>query len=190
VPFRERGAVILPLAFVVVAVLTGLVAGRTLRGFPAVTIRSWWLAPIGLVLQVVPGPGDLDYVPLVISFAVLLVFVGLNLRTPGFILLLVGVGLNLFVIASNLGMPVTREALRASGQLDSIEALEADTKHRLATEHTVLRPLGDAIGLPAPISQVVSAGDLCMYIGLAWFSFAAMPPRTVRARRPARLPAA
>jgi hypothetical protein len=182
--------VILPIAFVVAAVLAGLVLGRTLRGFPAVTIRSWWLAPIGLVLQAVPGPGELDYVPLVISFVVLLVFVGLNLRTPGFILLLVGVGLNLVVIASNLGMPVTLEALRASGQLASIEVLETDTKHRLATEHTVLRPLGDAIGLPAPITQVVSAGDLCMYVGLAWCSFAAMPPRTMRATRTARQPSA
>ena len=181
---------ILPLAFVAVAMLGGIVAGRTLRGFPAFTIRAWWLALIGLVLQVVPGPGDLDYVPLVVSFVVLLVFVGLNVHTPGFILLSVGVGMNLVVIASNLGMPVTREALRASGQLASIEVLTSDTKHRLATEHTVLRPLGDAIGLPAPFSQVVSPGDLCMYVGLAWFAVAAMPPKTVRARRTMRLSAA
>jgi hypothetical protein len=175
--------VILPLAFVVVAAIVGLLGGRTLRGFPAADLRSWWLALLGLVLQVLPAPGDLDYVPLVISFVVLLIFVGLNVRTPGFILLLVGVGLNLLVIASNLGMPVTRDALRTSGLLESIGALESDTKHRPATEHTVLRSLGDAIGVPAPFSQVVSAGDLCMYVGLAWFVVSAMPPKTVRADR-------
>lgn len=179
---------ILPLSFVVMAMLGALAAGRTSRGFPGAAIRSWWLAPIGLVLQALPAPGRLDYVPLVISFVVLLVFVAMNLRTSGFILLLVGVALNLIVIASNLGMPVTREALRVSGQLDSIELLRTDTKHRLASKHTVLRPLGDAIGIPAPFSQVVSPGDLCMYIGLAWFAAAAMPPRTVRARRPASIP--
>lgn len=179
---------ILPLALVVAAILAGLAFGRTLRGFPAHGIRAWWLALVGLVLQAVPGPGDLDYVPLVASFVVLLAFVASNLRTPGFVLLLVGVGLNLLVIASNLGMPVTREALRDSGQLASIDALAADTKHRLATEHTVLRPLGDAIGLPPPFAQVVSAGDLCMYLGLAWFAVTAMPVRTVRARRTAERP--
>lgn len=171
---------ILPLVLVGVAMVGGAIAGRTIKGFPATPIRSWWLAPIGLVLQAVPGPGDLDYVPLVVSFVVLLVFVGLNVRAPGFILLLVGIALNLLVIASNLGMPVTREALRDSGQLASLDALATDTKHRLATRHTVLRPLGDAIGLPAPFAQVVSAGDLCMYVGLAWFAVSAMPPRTVR----------
>jgi uncharacterized protein DUF5317 len=174
---------ILPLVLVLVAMVGGAIAGRTLVGFPAATIRSWWLAPIGLVLQAVPGPGDLDYVPLVISFVVLLIFVGVNVRLPGFILLLVGITLNLLVIASNLGMPVTREALRDSGQLATLETLAGDTKHRLATRHTVLRPLGDAIGLPAPFAQVVSAGDLCMYVGLAWFAVVAMPPRRVRGSR-------
>jgi hypothetical protein len=172
--------VILPLAFVVVGAVVGLAAGRTFRGFPSHEIRSWWLAPIGLVLQVVPFPGQLDYVPLVASFAVLLVFVGLNVRTPGFVLLLVGVGLNLLVVGSNLGMPVTREALREAGLLRSMDALETDTKHRLASEHTVLRPLGDGIGVPTPFSQVVSPGDLCMYVGLGWFVAGAMPARTVR----------
>ena len=142
---------ILPLVLVGVAMVGGAIAGRTIKGFPATPIRSWWLAPIGLVLQAVPGPGDLDYVPLVVSFVVLLVFVGINVRAPGFILLLVGIALNLLVIASNLGMPVTREALRDSGQLESIETLATDTKHRLATRHTVLRPLGDAIGLARPV---------------------------------------
>ena len=177
---------ILPLAFVVVGAVVGLAAGRTFRGFPSHDIRSWWLAPIGLVLQVVPVPGRLDYVPLVVSFAVLLVFVGLNVRTPGFVLLLVGVGLNLLVIASNLGMPVTRGALRTAGLLGSIEELASDTKHRLATEHTVLRALGDGIGVPAPFAQVVSPGDLCMYVGLGWFVVGAMPARRVRARGPAQ----
>lgn len=176
---------ILPLAIVMAAVLGALVAGRSFRGFPSTMPQRPWLALAGLVLQVVPTPGDLDYVPLVLSFAVLLVFVGLNVRLPGFILLTAGVGLNLLVIASNLGMPVTRDALETSGQSLTVEVLAADTKHRLATPHTVLRPLGDAIGLPPPIGQVVSAGDLLMYVGLACFVVSAMPPKTVRASRTA-----
>jgi hypothetical protein len=181
--------VILPLASVVVAAIIGLVVGGSFRGFPDAEIRSWWLAIAGLLLQVIPAPSDLAYVPLVVSFVVLLIFVGLNIGTPGFILLLVGVGLNLLVISSNLGMPVTRDALRTAGLEGSTAALESDTKHRLATEHTVLRPLGDAIGVPPPIAQVVSPGDLCMYVGLAWFVIAAMPARPVRGRRKARVPA-
>ena len=112
----------------------------------------------------------------------LLVFAFANIRLAGFVLIFVGLALNLTVIAANQGMPVTRHALVASGQGSLLGDLEhhGGAKHFLARPgNTVLLSLGDVIPIGDPLNQVVSAGDCVVYGGVVWLIAAAMRGRSV-----------
>jgi Family of unknown function (DUF5317) len=164
------------LATIVVAFLIGLAAGRSAIGFPSVPVGWVWLAVAGIGLQLAPLRGDVAFAALIVSFTLLLTFAGLNLRAPGFLLVTVGLSLNLLVIAANHGMPVTARALRNSGQTSTIADLVANggAKHHLADAGTVLSPLADVIGVPSPVGQAVSVGDICVHLGVGWFIVAGM----------------
>jgi len=164
---------------VAIAIGVGLLTGGSFRAFPSIAVRWWWLALAGVALQFVPVSGNEGYVSLLASFALLLLFALVNLRSPGFILILTGLLLNTVVIAANHGMPVTQRALTRSGQTSTLADLIANggAKHHLATSNTVLLPLGDVIAFPEPIGQAVSAGDLCVHFGVGWFVVVALRPR-------------
>lgn len=171
-----------PILIVVVAAVTvGLLAGGSIRSFPTVPLRWWPLAAIGLGLQFASIPDRYAFTGLVVSFVLLLVFAFINLRSPGFILILTGLLLNAIVIVSNHGMPVTRTALAGSDRAVAVEVAElranGGARHHLADDGSVLLPIADAIGIPAPFSAVVSVGDVCLYLGVGWFVAAALRPR-------------
>jgi hypothetical protein len=171
---------------IVLAFVIGFLAGGRLSGFEGVQVRWWGLAIIGLAVQFVPlpeGEGGPDLVVrtivLAISYGLLLTFAIRNVRLPGVALILVGLAMNAAVIVANGGMPVSAEALRTSDQTEVLNDLEqagAD-KHHLETEGDVLTPLGDVIGVPSPIAQAVSVGDILVYAGLMWFVISAMRGR-------------
>lgn len=154
-----------------VAILVGYLAGGRLGNLANVPFR-WPLSGLaGIALQFAPVAGTGGTVLLVGSFLFLFVAAGVNRRLPGFALILVGLWLNFVVITINEGMPVTRHALTASGQVNTLSELQsgADTKHHLASDQDALVFLGDAIPIPAPIHQAVSLGDLLTYSGAMWF---------------------
>ena len=161
------------------AVIVGLLAGGSFRSFPSIPLAWWALAIAGVVLQFVPLTGDAGFWSLVASFMLLLVFATLNLRAPGFILIFTGLLLNAIVIVANHGMPVAREALVRSGQESTLSDLleNGGSKHHLADANTVLLVLGDSIVVPEPIGVAVSVGDLCVYLGVAWYFAASLRPR-------------
>ena len=171
---------------IVLAFVIGFIAGGHLSGFEGVHVRWWGLALIGLGVQFIPlpeGDGGTDLVVrtivLVVSYGLLLTFAVKNVRLPGVALLLVGLALNTAVIVSNGGMPVSAQALRSSEQTDVLEDLQhagAD-KHHLETADDVLTPLGDVVGIPPPLAQAVSIGDVLVYAGLMWFVISAMRGR-------------
>jgi hypothetical protein len=82
-------------------------------------------------------------------------------------------------------MPVTREAVLASDQGETLDDLSSagGSKHHLATSDDDLLFLADRIGIPAPVAQAVSVGDVVAYAGVVWFVVAAMR------RRPEHAPA-
>ncbi len=171
-----------PILIVAVAgVVIGLLAGGSIRSFPTVTLRWWPLAVIGLGLQFAPIADRWAFAALVGSLALLLSFAFINLRSPGFILILTGLMLNAVVIVANHGMPVTRAALSGSDQAATAAETElrasGGAKHHLADDGSVLLPLADSIGIPAPVNAIVSVGDLCVYLGVGWFVAAALRPR-------------
>lgn len=165
---------------VVVAVIVGLMTGGSLRAFPSISIRLWWLAVAGIALQLLPGRGAIAVVFLFASFIVLLVFAVANARAAGFPLILAGLALNALVIGVNQGMPVSRGALSGSGQLGALDELAANgngQKHFLAEGDTPFLFLGDVLAIPQPIGQAISVGDLLVHVGVGWFVVAAMHPR-------------
>jgi hypothetical protein len=160
----------LTLVAITIAIVAGLLAGGRLTNLAAAKIRWSALALVGLALQVLPVSGHgLSLGLLFLSFGILLIFALANLRLPGFALILLGLAMNFSVIAANGGMPVTRSALLASGQQDTLELLVHDggAKHHLAVGSDVFLPLADVIALPG-IDQVVSPGDIATYGGVIW----------------------
>jgi hypothetical protein len=160
----------------IAAALVGLLTGGRWSRLAELKIAWIPLAICGLAMQwFSPSRGVLPMVLLLVSFAALIAFAVRNLALPGFRLVLLGILLNFLVIAVNGGMPVSRAALAASGQMDTLEALVhgGGAKHHLATDEDLLVPLGDVIPV-APIHNVVSAGDILTYAGAAWLVIATL----------------
>ncbi len=180
----------------VIGVVLGYVAGGRLRHVEELRLRWWWLAPIGLLMQLAPLPlhghanQQVSVAMLIASYPVLLAFAARNIHLPGLPLIFVGLTLNLLVIAVNGGMPVTRHALVASGQGNLLQDLvrNGGAKHHLAATGDVLLPLADVIPIGKPIRQVVGAGDLVTYAGMVWLIVGVMR-RRARATAPAPRPA-
>ncbi len=175
---------ILLLGVVVIAVAVGYAIGGRLGNLGSIRLQWWWLAPLGLALQLIPVSADrsnpFGYALLVASYVVLVVFAARNLRLAGMVPVLVGLALNGLVVTANHGMPVTRSALRESGQESLLNDLEkhGGAKHHLSRDDDELVFLADSIPIPKPIGQVVSVGDVLIYAGVIWAVAAAMRRRT------------
>lgn len=172
----------------------GWALGGRLRNLAGVHIRAWPILPLALALQFVPvpqGEGLARYHPIaviVVSYVIVIAVLALNLRLTAFAVILVGTVLNLIVIAANLGMPVSREAIVASENLSLLVGLptERGLPYHEANEEDVLLPLADVIPVREPFGVVVSVGDVLTYGGAAFFLTAAMVGRPQRRPRPRR----
>lgn len=180
---------IVVLTVAVIGLVAGFIAGGSLRNFERIHVYWWGAAAGGLVLQLAPLDrwlgDDLAVAALVASYALLIAFVWVNRRLPAAPLLLLGLILNMIVIALNGGMPVSEAAIRAAGGTSGVlpSAID-DGKHHLMTSSDVLTPLGDVIGLPPPIATVLSIGDLFLYSGIVAFTVIVMRGRFAENRRP------
>jgi Family of unknown function (DUF5317) len=179
-------------AFLVMGLLLGWGFGGALRNVAHVRVGLWWMYPVGLALQVVPVPtfetGTVRYLPftvLLFSYVVLISVTAINWRLRGFPVILVGLVLNLVPIALNQGMPVSGSAVRAVGGSVPDVPTEQGGKHHLATDDDLVLFLGDVLPVRAPFREVVSVGDLVLWLGAAVFLAGAMlalparPPRRV-----------
>jgi hypothetical protein len=162
--------------------VVGYLLGGRLRNLSNLTIRLAPLALIGFTMQIINPPGRWPLFMLLASFILLWIFAVANLDVPGFWLIVIGVALNFLVIAGNDGMPVSTQALIASGQADTLGDLvdDADSyvKHHLAGPDDVVLFLGDVIALPAPVAQAISIGDIFTYGGVAVVVVAGMRRRS------------
>jgi hypothetical protein len=158
---------------IALAIAAGYVLGGSIDNLMLGGIRWGALAVIGLAMQWAPVPMagiDLPLILLYVSFGLLLAFTLKNLRVPGMALVLIGLVLNVTVIAVNHGMPVPRHALVASHQQDTLQYLvrEGGAKHHLAGPGDVLMPLADVIAVGPPVRQAYSVGDVLSYLGVFW----------------------
>ena len=165
---------------VVFAVLLGYLLGGRLRRFEDLRINRWGLAIVGAVLTLnvnlfpalsfggipdtIVGP-----VLLAMSYFLLAVFLLSNRWIPAKYVMSLGLSLNLVVVVANGGMPVRAEAITTSGGDPAVLQDSTVGKHHLMTEDDVLWHLGDVIGVPPPISVVLSPGDVLLYGGILFF---------------------
>lgn len=170
---------LIPTLLITIAVGT-LMKGR-LSNLGSLQFRWVPLALVALLMQVINPPGSWPLVMLIGSFVLLWVFTIVNRDVRGFRLIMVGVALNFLVIVANDGMPVSRQALVASGQANTVADLTNNSdryvKHHLAGSDDVVLFLGDVIALPPPISQAISVGDIFTYGGVAVVIVSAMRRR-------------
>jgi uncharacterized protein DUF5317 len=161
------------------AILVGYLLGGRLGNLANTRFRFGWVGLVGVALQFLPFGGTLGYLSLVGSLLLLLFVASANWRLPGFVLVLAGLWLNFVVITVNEGMPVTREAIVASGQASTIDDLNTagGSKHHIATSDDTLLILADRIAIPAPVKQAISVGDVVAYAGAMWFVIEGMRRR-------------
>jgi hypothetical protein len=186
--------------FILYAVLAGVLVGFLIGGrldrLAGLTIRAWPIALAGLLVQVVlftdAGArlaGAAAPAVYLLSTAVVLVVVLLNLRVPGLALVAVGAASNLLAIVANGGhMPADPDALASLG-----EEIGEGYSNSVVIADPVLRPLTDIFAMPAwmPFANVFSIGDVLIGIGVAVAIAATMrgapavPSRTATPRPPA-----
>lgn len=89
------------------------------------------------------------------------------IRLQGVPVLLLGVLCNVAVMAANGGqMPVSVPAAAATGADTTFLVEGLERRHTALTPDTRLPYLGDILRLPAPLSRVVSIGDLLIVFAL------------------------
>jgi len=173
---------------VILGLVLGLASGGKLAALGMTHIRLWPVALIGLLCQLllfstpvaeVVGPwGPSLYV---VSTAAVLMAIVVNLRQPGFWLIIVGALANFAVIVANGGqMPASPDAWAALNGVAAVPTTDFSNSV-LAGPHTVLAFLGDNFVLPRPVplANVFSIGDVLIGAGGALFVFQAMHGRVL-----------
>ncbi len=155
--------------------LLGLLVGRIRRGrvvnLSSLHFKRLYVLYISLILQLLVGKVNMGtwgpYV-MVVSYLLLLVFLGGNLHLPGMCPTFVGIFLNTMVIAVNGGqMPVALEFLGLPLQPEMLSALRG--KHILLTAATRLPLLADIIPLKIDFLsyyRLYSIGDVLQMVGV------------------------
>jgi hypothetical protein len=173
------------------AVLVGLVARGSFRHFEHLEIHWWGLALAGVGLQLLPVPtvrwlsGEMiGSAMLVASYLLLLAFLGVNRWIRGAAVMAIGLLLNLVVVGSNGGMPVSASAVERAGGSPTVLAEGEAAKHHVADGDDLFVPLGDVIPIPQPIGVVLSIGDVLLYLGMAWCVIQVMRGRSRENPRP------
>ena len=171
--------------------------------FPKVHIRLGILALFALSLQAVAifVPLGYDDTPkrllFLLSYAVLLAFIAVNLPRPGFVIIGVGVLLNLLAIAANGGlMPVTAENLAKVDLIHRIEGRqEGDaipySKNVLKARQDIhFYELSDRLTWDNPVFfRLFSLGDIVIAGGIVVLLGDLFLPRAQRVSR-AEMPGA
>lgn len=173
---------------VVLGLIVGLLTGGKLAALGSAHIRLWPVALIGLFAQlllfssplaVAVGPwGPSLYV---VSTAAVLMALVVNLRQPGFWLIIIGALANFAVIVANGGqMPASPDAWAALTGVAAVPTTDFSNSH-LAGPHTVLAFLGDNFVLPRPLpfANVFSIGDVLIGAGGALFVYQQMHGRVL-----------
>jgi hypothetical protein len=154
---------------VLISFVVALVRGGRLRDdFGG--LRKMWLAPVAFGLQVLNNlvvPSGIQVPITVISYGLLLYFAWLNLKSLGVRLILIGMLLNILVIAVNGGrIPVDLDAARRLGIDVGELATGTMAKHQAMTDTSPLNFLGDVIPLSFPFKRVISVGDIFAVLGV------------------------
>jgi len=168
-------------------VLSVPLAGGRLSRLADIRIRAVWAVLLAVVIQVgisdvAPGGSHGVHVALnIASYMLDAYFLFANRRIAGVPIVALGAGLNILAISTNGGvMPASASALRISG-IDPRAGFD-NSAHLV---HAHLAFLGDVIPVPGPwpIGNVLSVGDLTIFIGALIVLHSACGSRLVPRRR-------
>jgi hypothetical protein len=163
-------------------------AGGRLSRLADIRPRAAWAVLLAAALQVaitdvVPaGSHGLHSALHVLSYVLDAYFLFANRRLVGVPLAAFGAGLNVLAISANGGvMPASAAALRAAGI-----AARPGFDNSAAMAHAHLAFLGDVIPVPGPwpIGNVLSIGDLIIFVGAFFVLHCACGSRLAWRRRP------
>jgi hypothetical protein len=144
-------------------------AGGRLSRLLDVHLRSTWTVLVSVAIQVgittvaSGGSHALHVVLHFVSYALAAWFLVVNRHVRGLALIALGAGLNLLAISVNGGvMPANAGALRIAGLAE-----RAGFNNSALVAHPHLAFLGDVIPVPGPwpIGNVLSVGDLIIFVG-------------------------
>ena len=175
------------LAATLLSVLLVPVLGGRWRALAGLRLRSAGLLSLALGLQVLAlvvlpgGPRPLLVGMHATSYVLAGVFVLLNRRVPGLLLLAAGGSLNALGLALNGGtLPASASALRQAG----LPVVAPGYSNSSLLVHPHLAWLGDVFATPGwlPLANVYSLGDLLVLTGALWLVHRTC--RTVLARDP------
>lgn len=161
-------------------------AGGRLSRLADIQLRAVWAVLLAAAIQVaitqVAGGSHALHAALhILSYVLDAYFVFANRRLTGVPLVAVGAALNVLAITANGGvMPANPVALRIAGI-----AARAGFDNSAAVAHPHLAFLGDVIPVPGPwpIGNVLSAGDLIIFLGAFLVLHCACASRLVSRRR-------
>jgi hypothetical protein len=120
---------------------------------------------LSILVDLIGFSGFFGSLLVVVATAAILAFAVVNIRIGGMILVVVGVGLNLFVTVINWGTPVSGAALVSAGIVTESELGDITLSGgRELSDGSILGFLGDTIALPW--GHVVSIGDIITLVGI------------------------
>lgn len=170
---------LLALLVMTIAAVAALAAGGRLSNLADLHFAGVrWLA-VAVCAQIVGAllGGTAYPLCLLVSAALVSVFLGGNWHQPGVALLAAGFTANALVVLLNGAMPVSTSALAKAGIDTTAAELALDPRHEPATDTTVLGWLGDTIPVALPgLGQAISPGDLLVAAGAGLMIFTALRP--------------
>ena len=155
------------------AVLSPMLAGGSLRRLGDLRIRCAWILVLALVAQIVVIEVVPRADPVVLSgvhlatYVAAGVFVAINRQVPGLWLVALGAASNGLTIAANGGtLPASRSALERAG----VHLVPGEFLNSGVLPHPRLAFLGDVFAIPAglPLANVFSIGDVLIVLGVGW----------------------
>jgi hypothetical protein len=160
-------------ACLLLVLMHALLPGSDLRRLGRLRLRHTWLVWLALadqivVISILPDLGAVSEGAHLASYGLAALFVVLNNRSAGTLIVGLGGGCNLVAITANGGiMPATAGALKASGW----RATPGHFANSAALPHPRLVPLGDVFSTPPwfPVHSVFSIGDVLIVLGVALF---------------------
>ncbi|MFB5195088.1 DUF5317 domain-containing protein [Neobacillus sp. KR4-4] len=166
---------------IIISFLVGFLRKGNLRALGKLKLKWGWIFPLLLVVELTVFMfqndskflGQISGSIYIVVYVLGLLFLYMNRKNRGFILILFGVFLNFLVMVINGGrMPVSVEAATVLDPV-YIETLKDSlyAKHTMLTSSTHLGFLGDVIPISAPYprTQIISIGDIIMNIGIFFF---------------------
>jgi hypothetical protein len=181
----------LVLVLCVVGIVSPVFFGGRMSRLASVRFRGWWILVAALLSQIliIEIFPEADRVLLeaihMATYVAAAVFVGINWRVPGLLIIAAGGALNGVTIALNGGqLPASREALKMAG----IEVAKSDFVNSGVVKDPVLPLFGDIFVWPQPFpfANVFSFGDALIVIGTFYAAHRIAGSRLVK--RPWRSP--